>query len=273
MTTHTTSCSADSSSKHPGASVPSSFWGWLPWMHLAVSAAVAAAMAVVVYVFWFPPPMHRLAGGMPLFGWIIGVDVVCGPLLTWLLIKPHKTRRALLVDGTLIVCLQLAALGYGLYTLAQGRPLAIVYEVDRFRVLSYADVPESELGAAPAWFQPWGLQAPRMVGLREVRSLDEKMASVDAALQGVDAAQYPARWQDYRLNRAQVFARARPLSELHARYPLDTGQIDTAAQRAGLAVEQAVWLPVTSRHSNGWVALMEPKQGRIVGYLPLDGLF
>lgn len=210
---------------------------------------------------------------MSLFGWVAGVQLVCGPLLTWLLIKPHKTRRALMVDGTLIACLQLSALGYGLYALAQARPLAIVHEVDRFRVLSYVDVPESELGAAPAWFQPWSMQAPRLVGLREARSLEEKMASVDAALQGVDAAQHPARWQDYDLSHAQALGRARPLAELRAHYPLDAALIDTAAQQAGLAVEQALWLPVTSRRSSDWVALMEPRQGRIVGYLPLDGFF
>lgn len=273
MTTETTLSSAEPSTNHTDVPVRRSFWTWLPWAHLAVSAAIAATMAALVYGFWFAPPMHQLAGGMPLFGWIILVDVVCGPLLTWLLIKPHKTRRALAVDGALIVCLQLTALGYGLYTLAHARPLAIVYEVDRFRVLSYADLPESELGAAPSWFQPWGAQTPRLVGLREARDLEEKMASVDAALQGVDTAQHPARWQDYELNRAQVLERARPLTELRARYPLDAGLIDTAVQQAGLSVDQTIWLPVTSRRNNGWVALMEPGQGRIVGYLPLDGFF
>lgn len=248
-------------------------WAWVPWAHLAASTAIAAAIAVMVYVFWFPPPMHRMAGAMELFGWIIGVDVVCGPLLTWLLIKPHKTRKALAVDGAVIVCIQLGALFYGLYTLAHARPLVIVHEIDRFRVLSYADVPESELSAAPAWFTPWGLQAPHLVGLRAVQGLDEKMASVDAALQGVDVAQRPARWQEYSLSRAQALARARPLSALRDHYPLDESQIESAVQQAGLTNEQAVWLPVTSRRSSGWIALMEPVHGRIVGYLPLDGFF
>lgn len=259
--------------ERPSIPAPSRLWTWLPWLHLALSVAIAVAIAVVVYTLWFPPPLHRMVGGLELFGWIVGVDVVCGPLLTWLLIKPHKTRRALAVDCTLIVCVQLGALIYGVYTLAHARPLAIVHEVDRFRVLSYSDVPETELGTAPAWFQPWGMQAPMLVGLRATKDLSEKMASLEAALQGVDAAQHTARWQEYGLSHAQVLARARPLAALRQHYPLDTNQIDAAVLEAGLTPEQALWLPVTSRRSNGWIALVEPSYGRIVGYLPLDGFF
>ena len=249
-------------------------WTWLPMLHLAASVAIAATIAVLVYGFWFVPPHHLLAGGMSLFWWIVGVDVVCGPLLTWLLIKPHKSHKALLVDGALIVCVQLAALSYGLHTLAQARPLALVFEVDRFRVLSHADVPESELGDAPPWFKPWGLDGPRMVGVKEVHGLEEKMASVDAAFQGVDAGQIPARWQDYALSRKQVLERARSLQELRTRYPLDAELIDHTLQRAGLATSSdLLWLPLTSRRSSNWVALIEPDQARIVGYLPLDGFF
>lgn len=249
------------------------FWSWLPWIHLALSLAIAVAIAILIYYFWFPPPLHHLTGGVALFGWIIGVDVVCGPLLTWLLIKPHKSRSALAVDCALIVCVQLGALLYGLYTLAYARPLVIVHEVDRFRVLSYSDVPESDLSAAPVWFHPWGLRAPVLVGLREAKDFSERMASLEAALQGVDVAQRPARWQDYGLSRAKVLARARPLAALRQQYPLDTSLIDAAALKAGLTVEQALWLPVTSRRGSGWIALVEPTHGLIVGYLPLDGFF
>ena len=209
---------------------------------------------------------------MRLFWVMMGVDIVCGPLLTWILIKPSKTWRALAVDFLLIACLQWGALGYGVYALAHARPLAIVHEVDRFRVINYSDVPETALRDAPAWFTPWGLSAPRMLGIRSAQGLEEKMGSVEAAFQGVDAAQLPSRWQDYQFSRVDVLKRARPLKDLSARYPMDVGRIDEIAIKAAVPAK-VLWLPLVSRQSMDWVAFVDPTTATILGYLPLDGFF
>ena len=112
----------------------------------------------------------------------------------------------------------------------------------------------------------------QMQGLRSVRSLEEKLASLDAALQGVDAAQKPSRWQAYALSKTEILARARPLEDLRRRYPTEVGRIDVAAMSAGLQ-SGGLWLPVVGRQSAEWVALIDPASAAIVGYLPLDGFF
>lgn len=245
---------------------------WLPAWHLMLSLAIALAIAFLVTIVWFPSPHHLLGGGMRLFWVMMGVDIVCGPLLTWILIKPHKAWRALSVDLVLIACLQWGALGYGVYALAHARPLAVVHEVDRFRVINYSDVPEAALQDAPAWFTPWGLSAPRMLGIRGVQGLKEKMGSVETAFQGVDAAQLPSRWQEYEQSRADVLKRARPLDDLRARYPMDAGRIDEIARTAAVPAG-VLWLPLVARQSMEWVALIDPSTAAILGYLPLDGFF
>lgn len=241
--------------------------------HLIISVFMAIGIIALVKIFWFPAPYHSLAGGMQLVWWILGVDVVCGPLLTWILLRPEKSRLALGVDVLLIACLQLGALAYGLHALAQSKPLALVFEVDRFRVISYADVPEEELNkeTLPAWFTPWHFKPPQVQGLRSVTSFDEKIASVESALQGVDAAQYPSRWQAYESSRADILKRARALDELIKRYPIDAIQINDAARST--CGTNCLWLPVVGRRSAEWVALIDPNSAQIVNYLPLDGFF
>jgi len=160
-------------------------------LHLGVSALIATAIAVIVVKVWFPYPFGELAGGLRLLWMIVAVDVVCGPALMLLLYSPSKTRRALAVDITLIVGLQAAALGYGAHTLAQARPLALVFEVDRFRVVSYADIPAASLPAAPAWVNPWSLGSPRVLAIRRAASLDEKISSISASLAGVEPSVQP----------------------------------------------------------------------------------
>lgn len=239
--------------------------------HLGLSLLVAAGVAVLIAVFWFPAPFHLMAGGMQLFWWVLGVDIVCGPLLTWILIRPSKSQLALGVDLLMIACLQWGALAYGIHALALSRPLAVVFEVDRFRVISYSDVPEAENDTVPAWFSPWQLQPPQMLGLRSVHGLGEKMASLESALQGVDAAQRPSRWQDYVLSKPDILNRARSLEELRQRYPGYANRIDSAAGAA--CPTSCVWLPVVGRRSTEWVALIDPSSAVIVNYLPLDGFF
>lgn len=248
-------------------------------VHVLLSVPVLVLVALLVFVFWFPSPLGRLAGGLRLFWTILGVDLVCGPMLTLLLYRTTKTRLALAVDFSLIALLQLAALGYGLHALAHARPLAQVFEVDRFRLVSYADIAEPDLQSLPGWAHPWGVGTLRTVGLREAASASERLQSLGSSLSGVDAGQWPSRWQDYALNRDQVLERSRPLAALQAAHPTHLDLINQAVAEALVNVQsgearepdQLRWLPLVSRSSLDWVVLLDPQTLRIRAYAPLDG--
>ena len=67
--------------------------------HVSLSLAVAALVAFLVFGFWFPAALRHLAGGADLFWLIVGVDVVCGPLLTLVIFNPAKPRAELGENG------------------------------------------------------------------------------------------------------------------------------------------------------------------------------
>jgi hypothetical protein len=247
--------------------------------HLIISLSVALTVAAMVFIFWFPAHFRALTGGLHLFITIVAVDVVCGPLLTIFLYKTSKTPLALVIDLALIGLIQLAALGYGLYTLTNARPLAIVFEVDRFRVVSYADIPSSDLPYLPSWAKPWGLQNVIVVGLRSPNSTEERLANFDAALQGVEVGQRPQHWQEYDLNRPAVLQRAQPLHKLRLARADQQATIDRAVVEA-LQNRQAqetsdgealLWLPIISRSTLDWIVLLDPSTLRIRAYAPVDG--
>ena len=251
----------------------------VPLVHLLASVVVVAFVGLLVYGLWFPSTFRSLAGGSQLFWLIIGVDVICGPFLTWLLFNPGKSRTALTVDLTLVVLIQLAALAYGVYTLSHARPLALVFEVDRFRLVSYADLEESDLANAPHWVRPWSFSEVRVVGTRTATTLEEKLTSVDASLQGIEPSQRPSWWQDYALSRGRVLQRARPLADLQKMHATKKGILDEAIEnaltdvRAGETTDaaQLLWLPLVSRQDMAWVVLVDPTTARPRSYAPLDG--
>lgn len=253
----------------------------LPWAlrHLLLSILVAALTAILVFGTWFPQPYREISGGLALFVLMLGVDVVCGPLLTLLLLHPAKSRKALAVDIALIACVQLGALAYGLHVLSQARPLAVVFEVDRFRVVAMADIPEADLPSAPAWVRAWGFEPPRVLSTRTARTGAEKLDNLDASLQGVELGQRPDWWQDYALSAPSVRDRALPLEVLQQ---LNAGRIhliQTAAAQAAQAPQAGetnspnalLWLPLVSRQAMDWVVLLDPATLRIRGYVHADG--
>ena len=75
-------------------------------LHLLCTAAIALLAAVVVLGLWYPYPYRELSGGRELFLLIIAVDVVCGPLLTFVLFNPAKPKKELWQDLGLVVLLQ-----------------------------------------------------------------------------------------------------------------------------------------------------------------------
>lgn len=248
-------------------------------IHLLLSATIAGGVAALVFGLWFPSPLRQLVGGAALFWWIVGVDVVCGPLLTLVVFSPAKPRTELFRDLAVVALIQLLALGYGIHTLAHARPVALVHEVDRFRVVTFSDLAEGEENDAPDWAKPWSLSRPRTVGLRSVRTSDEKLASIDASLQGVEPSQRPSWWQDYRLSIDQVLQRARPLAELRDKHPGQNLLIDAAVERAladhqtGESTDGASlrWMPLVSRRVMDWVVLVDPSTARLRGYAHVDG--
>lgn len=98
--------------------------------HLGCSLLIASAALVLVFAVWYPAPLHVALGVTSVFLLVLLVDVVIGPFLTLLVYKQGK--KTLLFDMAVIIALQLSALLYGLWTVAEGRPVWLVFNVDRF---------------------------------------------------------------------------------------------------------------------------------------------
>ena len=238
--------------------------------HLTVSLVVAALGAFLVFGLWYPAPWRQLLGVAGIFGLVVVVDVVCGPLLTLVLASPRKSRRERWVDLSLVASLQLAALAYGLWSVHGARPVILAFEVDRFVVITANEVQTEQLQAAPTGLQglPWA--GVHRVAVRKATSSQEFLESVDASLQGVSTAMRPGWWRPFEEARPEIARRAKPLAELLARRADQTTLLEAAAADTGLPNEELRYLPLTSSKQLDWVALLNPS-GDIVGHAPVDG--
>lgn len=240
-------------------------------IHLLISMALAAVTGSLILGLWFPPPYLEMSGGLELLWLLIGVDVAIGPLLTLVVFNTSKPRSELVRDLSIIAALQIGALAYGLYTTAEARPVVLVFEQDRFRIIAANNVLQNELPKAQPAFQHLSLTGPVLLGTREPRSSNEKLQAIDLALAGYDIGQRPSFWVPYDTTRRQVLEMSRPLSVLLDHYPKEAASIRAELGSLHIEVRNARFLPAQTKRGN-WVVLLDAK-GTPVGFSEQDGFF
>jgi hypothetical protein len=188
-------------------------------IHLGVSLCIALCVLLLVFVVWYPAPLHTAIGVTQIFLIVLAVDLVIGPLLTFVVFKHGK--KTLKFDLSVIALLQLAALLYGLYTVAVGRPAWVAYNVDRFDVVrayelqeKYQTLAKPEYAAAPLWGPHW-VAALVPAGREERNNL-----TLESVGGGADLAQRPNLYAPVSAAKADMQKRAKPLDKLKA---LNTG--------------------------------------------------
>ncbi|MDH3218322.1 MAG: hypothetical protein OEO19_02220 [Gammaproteobacteria bacterium] len=100
-------------------------------VHLCLSLAVFVYLVYQIYYNWYPQPYFEVDGGWQGIRLVAAVDLVLGPLITFLIFDLRKSRREILFDLLTIAVIQISALSYGVYATYTQRPVAIVL-IDEF---------------------------------------------------------------------------------------------------------------------------------------------
>lgn len=241
-------------------------------VHFGISVAIAALAAALVFVVWYPYPYREISGGRELFMIVVAVDVVMGPLLTLAVFNVKKAAKVLRRDLAVIGLFQLAALAYGLWTVAVVRPVHLVFEIDRFRVVHAIEVPKDELGRAPAGLGTLPLTGPTLLSVRDFKDDKERSDMTLEALAGLPLGARPGFWQRYDQGKPQVLARARPLEELKKRFPDRVSEIDAALKSASGGNGKAGpigYIPMVGRKTF-WTVLVDTNTAEVIAFVPVD---
>jgi len=95
-------------------------------IHLSMSVVAFVYLAYQIYNNWYPEPYFSIDGGWQGIRLVGAVDLVLGPLITFLIFDPRKPRRDILFDLITIATIQIGALAYGIHTTYSQRPVAVV---------------------------------------------------------------------------------------------------------------------------------------------------
>lgn len=238
-------------------------------IHLCISLGVAVLAALLVFGLWYPYPYREISGGRELFLIVVAVDVILGPLITLAIFDTRKPLKELRRDLAVVGLIQLAGLGYGLWTVSLARPAHLVFEIDRFRVVHVVDVPVDLLDKTPPGIDAMSLMGPTLLAVRPFRSEAEKFEATMIALRGVSLASRPDLWQRYEEARPAVLQAAKPVVLLKSRFPDKAADVDGLLRELGRSPESTLWLPMAGRKTF-WTVLVDASTAQPVGFLPMD---
>lgn len=183
------------------------------FIHLVASGGMAILTMLIVFGVWYPSPLARAVGVAAITVVLLGVDVVIGPLLTFIVYQPNKP--SLRFDLSVIVALQLLAFGYGVWILAEGRPVWMVFSVDQFELVQSYQVDQRKIADAKAEYRSQSWSGPLWVAAQRANSAeDRKTILMESLFVGVDIAQRPERYVPLTEQSSEIRKHARPLEDL-----------------------------------------------------------
>jgi hypothetical protein len=222
-------------------------------IHLLISVGIAACVLALMLGLWYGPTLFQAMGGAGLALILIGVDVVMGPALTLAVFRSGK--RGLKFDLAAIGVLQLAALLYGCYVVALARPAYIVFVKDQFQVATVAELEPQLLAEAkyPEYRSPpW--TGPELVYGVFPKHPEEQQQLMFAGLAGIDLQHFPKYYAPYEQGKAEVLAKAQPLSAVQRSEPQAAKAIDEWIASANVDARNLRYLRLRGR--NAWVAVL-----------------
>lgn len=226
-------------------------------LHILFSIVLLFIALFFVYGIWYPSPLDIAVGVTSIYLILLAVDLIIGPLLTFVVYK--EDRKKLKFDLIVILILQLSAYIFGLCTLAQGRPVWQVFVIDDIELISPSDVkktPDYEMKAefAPSIFKhPQWVVAVYSGDLKKMQQQKE-----DEMFEGINISARPETYRNLDQKQQVILAKIKPISELE-KFNSDSLVLKDVLQYYPQAVG---WLPVKAP-AQDMVALFD-KSGQVI---------
>ena len=215
--------------------------------HLSISFLIALLVVGLVFFIWYPFPLAIAVGVTHIFLMLLVIDVILGPILGLLVYKEGK--KTLKFDLIVIIIIQIAALCYGVYSIEQGRPAWLVYNVDRFDLVRKNDIILENIDQAQPQFQHVSWASPQFAAVKLAASAQQRQDDMfTEALEGISIAQKPERYVDFVQAKPQLQQRTKSLKELNqynnakqvdrilSKYPQATGFVPLKANAVDMTV-------------------------------------
>jgi hypothetical protein len=220
-------------------------------LHLLGSASALTLILGTLYFGWYRWPGWRLADVTQVVTVLIGVDLVIGPLMTFVIASNSKARHVLARDIGIIVAVQVCALVYGATSLWSGRPLYYAFSENVLQMVQAYDIDsqEWELGRqqnahlAPHWY---GL--PRWIWAPLPADPDQAKKIIVGTITGADdVISMPRYFKPWEQGLPSLRGQLKKVDDVAYFSRGEKKKLKERLQAAGFAADQLNTMPLTGR--------------------------
>lgn len=240
-------------------------------LHLLISVVIIVSVLAFVLLICYPGPYFKAMGVAQMLILLAGVDVCLGPLITFVIFDPAK--RWLKFELGFVAVLQLSALAYGAVTVFVGRPAYLVFDENRFMLVSAYQIPEIEL--KKMHYPTLPMTGPKLVGVRIPATREERKKYIAEVLEEhIDLPRMLQYHLPYEAVATDVKAKMLPLDTLlkmHSSAKLAEAKtvLNEAVLKSRLHFDEIGFVPMIVR-DNIMTALVRRSDASIVSILPID---
>jgi hypothetical protein len=220
-------------------------------LHLLGSAAALTLILGSLYLGWYHWPGWRLADVAHVTLIMAGVDLVLGPMLTFIIASSTKPRRELVRDIAIIVAVQLFALVYGSVSLWNGRPLYYAFSENVLQLVQAYDIDAQEWSLAASQnsaLAPHWYSLPRWIWAPLPQDAKQRDDIVAAAISGGDdVISMPRYFKPWEQGVPALRTQLKKVGEVGYFSPGQKKALEKQLHEAGLATDQSNSIPFTGR--------------------------
>ena len=238
-------------------------------IHLLISGLIALTVVAVMLFVWYPQPYFEALGGKRLLMILLSVDLTLGPLIT--LIIYNEKKKSLKYDLAVIAFIQLAALAYGSSVLFEARPVFLVFTIDRFEVVTAAELePEEMKKVVNDDYKSLSITGPILTTALMPEDIQERQRILFSAIEGgPDLQGMPQYYVPYNETTEAVLKRIQSLNDLSDLRSEFKTLITKKAEKYGYDVSSVGYLPV--RAGNKFItAIMNQENAEIIKLVDTD---
>lgn len=239
-------------------------------LHLLGSASVLTLILGALYLGWYRWPGWYLTDVSRVVMVMIGVDVVIGPLLTFVIASHNKPRRELQRDIGIIIAAQLCALLYGSVSLWNGRPLYYAFSENVLQQVQAYDIDSREAEMArrenPALAPHW-YRSPRWIWAPLPEDADQRQKIVtEAVTGGEDVTSMPKYFKSWESGLPALRNQLKKVDDVAYFAESDKTKLKEKMKAAGIPTDQSNVMPLTGR-GHPLLAVFDPATATIKAIL------
>lgn len=233
-------------------------------IHLGISSVIFLILAYFIIFRWYPFPYFTADGGWQGIRIVALIDLVLGPLLTFIIFNQNKPRREIRFDLGTIALVQISVLIWGIYTVQNERPAAVIHWDGDFYTMPAKSFKEQ--GISLEQLNQFSDERPPLIHAHrstDIETLHEILRlSTEEMLAPFEQFQL---YRPFKANRDEIFAYSIDIEAVITHNGKMKDELENFLLKTKGKIEDYRYMPLNARYHN--VVLIFSKDGDIQGTL------